>query len=264
MSGGRRDMTRLDLDEMRSVVAEERYPLIFSTVSGAHLYGFPSQDSDVDLRGVHLLPADEVVGLLHGPDTLDRTWQRDGVEIDLVTHDAAKFFRLMLRPNGYVLEQLLSPLVVTSSSAHAELVALAADCITARHAHHYRGFARGQRDLFARTRAIKPLLYAFRVLLTGIALMRTGRVEAHLPTLLKQGYGAPSYLPDLIAAKSFGEHGSVDTVSGAPDLDTVMADLDRLTVALDEAEAASTLPERPTAHAALHDFLVRLRLNLPD
>ena len=39
-------------------------------------------------------------------------WDRDGVEMDLVTHDLRKFVRLMLKRNGYVLEQLLSPLVV--------------------------------------------------------------------------------------------------------------------------------------------------------
>ena len=32
------------------------YPLLFATISGAHLYGFPSPDSDYDLRGAHLLP----------------------------------------------------------------------------------------------------------------------------------------------------------------------------------------------------------------
>jgi hypothetical protein len=62
---------------------EQPYPLVFATISGAHLYGFPSADSDVDLRGVHLLPLREVVGLRTGPATLDRTWTRDGVEVDL-------------------------------------------------------------------------------------------------------------------------------------------------------------------------------------
>jgi RNA repair pathway DNA polymerase beta family protein len=46
------------------------YPLIFATVSGAHLYGFASADSDLDLRAAHLLPAAEVVGLRTGPETL--------------------------------------------------------------------------------------------------------------------------------------------------------------------------------------------------
>lgn len=261
MTGAMRDMTRLDLGELRVIVSAERYPLVFATVSGAHLYGFPSCDSDVDLRGVHVLPAEEVVGLVRGAETLDRMWERDGAEIDLVTHDVAKFVRLMLRPNGYVLEQLLSPVLVTTSHAHEELVALAPDCVTSVHAHHYRGFARGQQDLFAKTGELKPLLYAFRVLLTGIHLLRTGEVEAHLPTLLDdQRHAAPAYLPDLIAAKSVGEHSLVSALPDAPGDETLAADLARLNAALDDAEASSDLPERSTAHAPLHDLLVRLRL----
>ncbi|CAM4025265.1 DNA polymerase beta superfamily protein [Deinococcus marmoris] len=46
------------------------------------------------------------------------------VELDLVTHDAHKFARLLLTRNGYVLEQLLSPYVVQTTPAHAELLAL--------------------------------------------------------------------------------------------------------------------------------------------
>jgi uncharacterized protein len=132
-----RDMTVLDFDELRGIVGDQPYPLPFATVSGAHLYGFPSRDSDVDLRGVHTLPAAEVVGLRTGPETLDRTWFQNGAEVDLVTHDLAKFIGLMLRRNGYVLEQVLSPLVVVTSPEHEELVALAPDCLTRWHAHHY-------------------------------------------------------------------------------------------------------------------------------
>lgn len=103
-----RDMRRLDMNELADVVSEEPYSLVFATVSGAHLYGFPSRDSDVDIRGAHLLGLSDVVGLHPGPDTLDKSWLRDGADIDLVTHDVAKFCRLLLNRNGYVLEQLLS------------------------------------------------------------------------------------------------------------------------------------------------------------
>jgi predicted nucleotidyltransferase len=54
-------MRQLDYAELRTIMGEQPYPLLFATVSGAHLYGFPSRDSDVDHRGVHVLPADEVV-----------------------------------------------------------------------------------------------------------------------------------------------------------------------------------------------------------
>ncbi|MEU2895736.1 nucleotidyltransferase domain-containing protein [Streptomyces sp. NPDC001273] len=244
----------LDLD-LRPVIAEQPDPVLFATVSGAHLYGFPSRDSDVDLRGAHLLPAADLVGLREPEETRSRMWVRDGVEMDLVTHDLRKFVRLMLRHNGYVLEQLLSPLVVHSTEAHRELVALAPRVLTAHHAHHYQGFARTQWRLFEKTGELKPLLYTFRVLLTGIHLMRSGEVQPHLPTLAGQTDGAPGYLPELIAAKAEREHGDAGV-----DRARVRADVERLHGVLDEAQAASVLPAAPTAYDALHDLVVRIRL----
>src|SRR5277367_5175429 len=105
------------------------YPLLFATISGAHLYGFPSPDSDFDLRGVHLLPLKEVVGLKTGAETIETSGIYDWLEIDLVTHDARKFFGLLLKKNGYVLEQVLSPLVVHSTPEHTELKEIAAQCV---------------------------------------------------------------------------------------------------------------------------------------
>ncbi|WP_433444317.1 nucleotidyltransferase domain-containing protein [Nonomuraea sp. CA-141351] len=237
---------------LAEVAGEQPYPLAFATVSGAHLYGFPSVDSDVDLRGVHVLPVEEVAGLRHGPETVERMWTRDGVEVDLVTHDLAKFCRLLLGRNGYVLEQLLSPLVVSSSPVHAELTALAPGCLTHHHAHHYLGFARTQWRLFTKTRELKPLLYTFRVLATGTHLMRSGELEADLTRLY--GYG-PAYLPELVAAKQEAEHGPAPSAPG------LEADVERMTAALEEARDSSGLPERATAEAALHDLVVRVRLH---
>jgi predicted nucleotidyltransferase len=250
-------VTVLDLDVLADVVAEQRYPLLFATVSGAHLYGFPSRDSDVDLRGVHLLPAAEVVGLRTGPATLDPSWRRGDLEIDLVTHDLAKFARLLLNRNGYVLEQLLSPLVVATGAAHQELLALAPSCLTRHHAHHYHGFARTQWRLFERTGELKPLLYTFRVLLTGAHLMRTGEVVADLPTLLAAEPGL-SYVADFVVAKAEAEHGALPDRAGVPD--RIGDDVAALHDALDVAQQQSRLPERPSAGPALHDLLVRLRL----
>ncbi|GAA4045390.1 nucleotidyltransferase domain-containing protein [Streptomyces shaanxiensis] len=243
----------LDID-LAPVVAEQPDPVLFATVSGAHLYGFPSRDSDVDLRGVHLLPAADLVGLREPDETRTRMWVRDGVEMDLVTHDLRKFVRLMLRRNGYVLEQLLSPLVVHTTDAHRELAELAPGVLTSHHAHHYRGFATTQWRLFEKTAELKPLLYTFRVLLTGVHLMRGGEVQAHLPTLLEH-VDAPAYLPELIAAKAEQEHGTADV-----DHARVAADVERLHAVLDEAQAASVLPDAPGAYDALHAFVVRARL----
>jgi predicted nucleotidyltransferase len=238
-------------------VEEHPYPLIFATISGAHLYGFPSPDSDFDLRGTHLLPLEEVVGLQTGPETIEKSGVRDGLEIDLVTHDVRKFFGLLLKKNGYVLEQVLSPLIVYTTPEHAELKDIAAQCITRHHAHHYLGFAGTQWRVFEKENPprVKPLLYVYRVLLTGIHLMQTGELEANL-IQLNEAARLP-YLHDLIQRKLSGAE--QERLSEA-DLGFHGQEFERLRTKLEDAYAASSLPEQPRGKAALHDLLVRLRL----
>jgi hypothetical protein len=54
---------------IRDQVREHPFPLTFVTISGAHLYGFPSPDSDYDVRGVHVLPPRDVLGLDTGRES---------------------------------------------------------------------------------------------------------------------------------------------------------------------------------------------------
>src|SRR5919202_4085310 len=192
----------MPIDErVRAEVSRQPFPLLFATISGAHLYGFPSPDSDYDVRGVHVLPVRDTLGLDPGRETVEVSEVRAGLQIDLVTHDARKFFGLLLKKNGYVLEQLYSPLVVETTPEHEELKEIARGCVTRHHSHHYFGFAETQWKLFdkERPRRVKPLLYVYRVLLTGIHLMRTGEVEANLVRL--NDHFRLTYLPDLIARK---------------------------------------------------------------
>ena len=239
-------------------VAEHPFPLLFATISGAHLYGFPSPDSDYDIRGAHILPLSEVVSLWPDKhDTVQASGFRDSLEIDLVTHDIRKFFGLMLKKNGYVMEQVFSPLIVLTTPEHDELKTIARQCLTTHHSHHYEGFFHTQWKLFEkeRPRRVKPLLYAYRVLLTGIHLMRTGEVEANLVTLNDE-FRLPQ-IPDLVAKKLAGPE-----LSTLPDDDVSFheAECQRLLSRLEEASSASHLPELPTGGSALNDLLVRVRL----
>jgi uncharacterized protein len=237
------------------IVAGLPYPLIFATVSGAHLYGFASADSDLDLRAAHVLPAAEVVGLRTGPETLQSDSWRDGVELDVVSHDLLKFARLLNSRNGYVLEQLLSPLVVATSPVHTALVALAPALITRHHAHHYLGFAATQERLFEKTAELKPALYTLRVLLTGLHLMRTGALETDLGVL---GASLP-YVSELIGRKREAEHGPFPSSVRA----ALEKDVPRLRAELEAARDASALPDQPDRAAVeeLHQLVVRTRLN---
>jgi predicted nucleotidyltransferase len=246
-------------DLLNSIVAAQPYPLLFATISGAHLYGFPSPDSDYDLRGVHILPVKEVVGLIPKDETLESAEVVQGIEIDLVTHDLKKFLQMLLKKNGYVLEQLLSPLIVQTTPEHEELKNLAKSCITRHHSHHYLGFSKGQWELFEKDnpRRVKPLLYTFRVLLTGIHLMQMGEIEANLPKLNE--YFKLPYIPELIDRKLTGaEKSSLDNA----DVTFYQGEYERLRRALELAFENSRLPEIPTNQAAINDFLVRVRISI--
>jgi predicted nucleotidyltransferase len=248
---------------LHRIVAAQPYPLLFATISGAHLYGFPSPDSDFDLRGSHVLPLDKVIGLDIRDETVQDSRIIEGLEMDIVSHDVRKFFGLLLKKNGYVLEQLFSPLIVQTTLEHAELKAIAPNCITRHHSHHYFGFAETQWKLFLKEspRRVKPLLYVYRVLLTGIHLMRTGTIEANLVTLNEE-FRLP-YVADLVPRKLAGPEKS--TLDDA-DIPFHEAEYQRLRVELQAAHDASRLPELPsdTTRAALNDLLVRVRLKGPS
>ena len=247
----------IDYEKLQNIIAEQPFPLLFTTISGAHLYGFPSPDSDFDLRGVHILPLQEVVGLETGRETIELSKVHGGMEIDLVTHDVKKFFGLMLKKNGYVLEQIFSPLIVRETPEFIELKEIAKSCITRHHAHHYFGFARTEWKLFEKEQPprVKPLLYIFRVLLTGIHLMQTGEVEANLLTLNAK-FNLP-YLLELIRRKI---EGAEKGVLPKADLEFYRTEYGRLVNNLEDAMNKTHLPEMPAAKDALNDLLIRLRL----
>ncbi len=200
-----------------------------------------------------------VVGLEVRDETVQDERVIDGLEMDIVSHDVKKFFGLLLKKNGYVLEQLFSPLVVHTTPEHTELKEIAKDCITKHHSHHYFGFAETQWKLFdkERPRRVKPLLYVYRVLLTGIHLMRTGVVNANLVEL--NDAARLPYIAGLIARKQSGENTTLEDA----DVTFHQSEYERLRVELQAAHDASQLRELPAdeTRGRLNDLLTRTRLH---
>src|SRR6185436_17730473 len=99
----------LDRAHLAEVARSGPEPL-FATISGAHLYGFASPNSDVDLRGAFILPVRDLLALGRPHETHSISRNDGDLELDWVALDVRKFARMMIRDNGYVLEQLFSPL----------------------------------------------------------------------------------------------------------------------------------------------------------
>jgi predicted nucleotidyltransferase len=246
---------RLDRPALRAVV-EQGPPPVFATISGAHLYGFASRDSDVDVRGAFVLPARKLLGLSKPEETYQVDSTVSDIELDFVAHDVRKFALMLTRHNGYALEQLLSPLVLVSGPDHEELCHLAEGCVTRALFRHYRGFAHGRRKILAAPGAtVKDLLYAYRVYLSGIHALRTGRIEANLP-VLNDEFRIPA-IADLIERK---RNGVEKQIVEDGEVDRHKTQFDRLEEELERAHTESSLPDDPTTLSELEDFVVRVRL----
>ena len=247
-------MNEQEILKWQIYVASLDFKPLLVTVSGAHIYGFNSPDSDVDLRGCHQLPLEAIVGLKSPVETIDRELIEDGVEVDIVSHDIGKYFRLLVKNNGYVLEQIFSPLVISGESFLEQLRPIAGRCITRFHYHHYRGFFNTKLKMLDNEpqKKAKSLLYAYRVLLTGIHLMNHGRIETDI-RMLYADHGL-DFIPDLIAQK-------VTEKITLPDLDWDFhrQQLTDLEAKMEAAFETSSLPEQRDEQA-VNDFLLRLRM----
>lgn len=224
-------------------------------VTGAHFYGFPSPDSDVDLKGVHMVPPRDLLGLETPLESVDRLLVFEDLEHDLTTHDAARALALLLRGNGNVLERLLSPLQVLDTPEARALAELARGAISRRFAGHYKGFFKGMQREHALKRRAKTMLYSFRVALTGVHLLREGECVGDA-TELGPRYGFDE-VAELARFKAEAHEKAELPEAWDHELRKRWTDLEDALVA---AEAESELPDQPENRAAMNQWLTEQRL----
>ena len=209
----------------------------------------------MDIRGSFVLSIDKVIGLESAEETWQVTKEVNGLEVDWVAHDVKKFITMMTKKNGYVLEQLYSPLVVHGGEWLDELRELGQACIVRYLYHHYRGFYNNECKMMAKSGATaKSVLYAYRVLLSGIHVLETGKVVAQLPVLM-DAY-SPEGVQELITLKVEGTEKEVLPTELVQEHLIRLNDLEKR---LDAAFESSTLPEAVENRDALSDYLVRAR-----
>jgi predicted nucleotidyltransferase len=226
------------------------------SLSGAHAYGFPSPDSDLDLKAVHVAPTEALLGLsppaANAPDRIEVV---EGVEIDYSSNELQPVLVGILQGNGNFIERILSRFVLRSSPEHESLRPLVTRSLSRRIHRHYRGFATGQlreweKDGF---RSAKKLLYVLRTTLTGTHALLTGAIETDVTVLLDaHGFGAAR---ELVDAKRRGERSEL-----APALaERWKAEVQRAFDVLDAALARSPLPVDPPNAGEIERWVVELR-----
>ncbi len=240
------------------VVGEEqaRRQHVVIALSGAHAYGFPSPDSDLDLKSIHLEETRALLGLSVAEAAFDRLEVIDGVEIDYTSNELGAVVAGILAGNGNYIERVLGQLILHTSPEHEQLKELMPCALSRRVYRHYRGFAANQRQGFeaAAQPTAKKLLYVLRTALTGVHLLRTGELRVDLTTTADE-YGY-SDAHALIAAKRAGEQ----TLLAGGERDAWLTRLDGLFALLDESYERSVLPDAPAAPERLDAWLISARL----
>jgi len=119
--------------------------ILFACVSGSHAYGFATDESDLDIRGIWLAEADEFFTL--NPPTVNNTSatiQKHGSEMDVELQELTKFVHLALNNNPNILDTLFVPesMILMKGTIYDELRA-AMPLILNKHAifNAYRGYA---------------------------------------------------------------------------------------------------------------------------
>jgi predicted nucleotidyltransferase len=237
-------------------------PLLWMGLTGAHAYGFPSPDSDLDLKAVHVVAADRLLTSQNAPpphEVVVDDWE--GRELDLSSHELGQCAQLLLRGNGNMLERLLGPFVVVRTPMGQRLAEWARLNLTSRAVHHYRGFVRAmvrEHDIDIRDRGgprAKRLLYIYRAALTGVHLLKAEELVTDVRVLAPL-YGFADNVTTLLGHKVRAELESVpaEVVDAA-----LEGDLPRLRQLLDDAERHTSLPEAPKDQAGLDALLVEGR-----
>ena len=239
--------SKIPIAELRAFAKQVPNP-VFVALSGSHAYGFPSPDSDYDLRGAYVARTKDMLSLSKPHETIER---HDG-KIELVVHEAEKFLGMLLGPSGYILEQIHSPYPILETAQLKRLKLLSKNVICKALHQHYSGFAL---NVYKKARAaswadVKEDLYLVRILMTGITMLETGKIVVNLPEMNKKfGCDVVTQLIDLKA--------QTETTRGMVNLDKESAELFSR---LDEAYKNSNLPDKIDHMDKFNDWLLKLRM----
>ena len=167
----------------KMVSSEYSSKLLYITISGSHLYGFESKDSDVDYRGCFLADTNKLLGLKIPRDHLQR---EDGLD-DIVLFELRKEIGLLNKGNCNVLEHLFAKQLYTSDEYFELKKIISLNLNLAGIYHSYRGMVWENYNKFCLKgmHTVKKFLYVFRGILAGIHAIENRQIEPNLEKLLE-------------------------------------------------------------------------------
>jgi predicted nucleotidyltransferase len=235
------DQVEREIDRRLSAIeADEGVRLLLAVESGSRAWGFPSPDSDYDVRFVYVRPRAWYLALEPDRDVIEQPISDD---IDLSGWDVRKTLGLMLKSNAVVSEWLASPIRYRPDDpAAARLAELVNGTFNPRGiAHHYANLGKNAAARWLGGGEDVPVKRYFYALRPALAIRALRIDPTRPPPMNLQELVAKSQVPpaiadsinDLVEAKSRTRE--LDNACRVPDLDDLIRD---------ELSRAAEAPER--------------------
>lgn len=155
-------------DTLKNIEQEHKIRILYACESGSRAWGFPSPDSDYDVRFIYVKSADSYLSIRNEKDFMN--FPLDS-ELDINGWDLKKTLELIYKSNSVPFEWLQSPIVYYTDRTFAtELWTICQSYLCTRtNIHHYLGIARGaMASLDGGEIGIKKLFYVLRPLLSAL------------------------------------------------------------------------------------------------
>ena len=181
-------MVNADIEEFKFNFDKD---LILLCESGSETYGFKSETSDTDIRGVYIEDTTTLLSLRSPSDTI--TGFSDDRMLDHQLFEVKKFLGLLIKPNFNVLEWVYTPHQYMKFPR--ELKEIADLSLSQKLGNHARGWAYSIYKM--QWENPKKCIYAIRPLMVYINLCETGKFESNI-TKLSDRFGITEHVNLLI------------------------------------------------------------------
>lgn len=98
--------------ELQRIEKENNVKILFAVESGSRAWGFPSKDSDYDVRFVYIHPVDWYLSINEKRDVIEYPIND---ALDISGWDIRKALRLFAKSNPALLEWIRSPIFIPSN-----------------------------------------------------------------------------------------------------------------------------------------------------
>jgi len=199
------------LEELQRIEREEGVRILYACESGSRAWGFPSRDSDYDVRFLYIRPMEWYLSIFDKRDVIERPISD---RLDINGWDLKKALRLFRKSNPPLLEWLQSPILyLERGSAASQIRGLASQMFSPRACmHHYLHMARGNYRTYLQgdTVKIKKYFYVLRPILACEWIEKHGAMppmefQRLADALIPEGSGLKTAVQELLARKIAGD-----------------------------------------------------------